>query len=193
MAAPAESEDKQVEALLAEGLDHYGMGQVERAVACWQRVLEIDPVHAEARDFLRTAGFLAEEPAPEPGAGDGDLLAEPQALIREGRIEEALVRLEALARRHPGHLDVQGHLELARGWMAPRYGTRIGNGRAVPRLLPEGAALASGLSASTRFVLAMIDGSSSVTDICELSGMDRFDVVRALCALLDAGAVELLP
>ena len=193
MAAPAGSEDKQVDALLAEGLDHYGMGQVERAVACWQRILEIDPAHTEARDFLRTAGFLAEEPPEASGAADGELLTEPLALIREGRVEEALLRLEALARRHPGHLDVQGHLELARGWLAPRYGTRVGNGRAVPRVKPEAASLSPGLSASARFVLAMVDDSSSVTDICELSGMDRFDVVRALCALLDAGAVELLP
>jgi tetratricopeptide (TPR) repeat protein len=192
MAAPAESEDKQVEALLAEGLDHYGMGNVERAVACWQRILEIDPAHDEARDFLRTAGFLAEEAPPDAGVDAAELLAEPLALIRDGRVEEALLRLETLARRHPGHLDVQGHLELARGWLAPRYGTRIGNGQSVPRLKADGAARAAGLSASTRFVLAMIDGSSSVTDICELSGMDRFDIVRALCALLDAGAVELV-
>jgi tetratricopeptide (TPR) repeat protein len=192
MAAPAESEDKQIEALLAEGLDYYGMGQVERAVACWQRILEIDPGHGEARDFLRTAGFLAEEAPEEAGADAAQLLAEPLALIRDGRVEEALVRLETLARRHPGHLDVQGHLELARGWLAPRYGTRIGNGKSVPRVKPEAAALTPSFTASTRFVLAMIDGSSSVTDICELSGMDRFDVVRALCALLDANAVELL-
>ena len=60
------------EALMREGLDHYAMGDDARAIACWQQVLELDPDHAEAQDYLRTATEdvgAVESPPPASEAG----------------------------------------------------------------------------------------------------------------------------
>jgi hypothetical protein len=49
--------------LMSRGLDLYALGQVEEAAGCWRRVLELDPHHAEARDYLQAAGVDAPAPA----------------------------------------------------------------------------------------------------------------------------------
>jgi hypothetical protein len=59
----AESNQAEIDRLLREGLNHYGT----EAARCWRAVLEIDPDHGEARDYLETAGMLDSEPGdPEP-------------------------------------------------------------------------------------------------------------------------------
>ncbi len=64
-----ESRARRIEALLSEGLNHYGMGEVAEATKCWKRVLDLDPEHAEALDFLRTARDNQSQQAEGPEAG----------------------------------------------------------------------------------------------------------------------------
>ena len=52
----AEGPAERVARLLAEGLEHFGQDRVERAIACWQNVLELDPAQQQARDYLESAG-----------------------------------------------------------------------------------------------------------------------------------------
>jgi tetratricopeptide (TPR) repeat protein len=63
----AESNQAEIDRLLREGLNHYGTGDHAEAARCWRAVLEIDPNHGEARDYLETAGMLDSAPGdPEP-------------------------------------------------------------------------------------------------------------------------------
>src|SRR5690606_27707131 len=55
--------------LLQQGLDHYGRNEVSEAVRCWQQVLELEPDHPVARDYLESAG--AEVSLPESGRRAG--------------------------------------------------------------------------------------------------------------------------
>lgn len=55
--------------LLQQGLDHYGRNEVAEAVECWQRVLELQPDHPVARDYLDSAGAEVTVPASSRRAG----------------------------------------------------------------------------------------------------------------------------
>jgi tetratricopeptide (TPR) repeat protein len=58
----------QVSRLLKRGLNHYGLGEIEKAVSCWEKVRELDPENSAARDYLESA---YEELAPRPSTDDG--------------------------------------------------------------------------------------------------------------------------
>ena len=64
-----ESREQRIEALLSEGLNHYGAGEVAEAVVCWEEVLRLDPEHADALDYLQTARENETQQAESPDAG----------------------------------------------------------------------------------------------------------------------------
>jgi tetratricopeptide (TPR) repeat protein len=47
--------DDEVARLLKRGLNHYGLGDIDAAIACWERVKDLDPENSAARDYLETA------------------------------------------------------------------------------------------------------------------------------------------
>jgi tetratricopeptide (TPR) repeat protein len=180
-----EAEEGEIRRLMARGLDLYALGQVDEATACWRRVLALDPAHAEARDYLQSAGA-------EPDAGGGGALrAEAVALLRAGRLQEGLDLLLPLAERDPANLELQALVELARAALVRVYRARVGSGDRAPRvrIAPE-EVLKFNLPAAAGFLLSMIDGGTRVDELLALSGMDPFDALRALSSLLDAGIVE---
>ncbi len=189
---------QQIEALMREGLDHYAMGDDARAIGCWEKVLELDPEHAEAQDYLRTATDDADEAgsAPEPAEAPAgsSLLRDALELLRSGETGEALELLETLEREDPANLAVQGPIELARADLLDRYRARLCDGIAVPqmRIAPE-EVVKFNLPADAGFVLSQIDGSNAVNDLVEVSGLNPFDVLRTCCRLIDAGIVEVHP
>lgn len=195
MTAPQDSE--KIESLMKEGLDHYAMGDDARAIACWQQVVALDPDHAEAQDYLRTAtdeSDPAPPPAPAPEGGGSSLLEAGIELLREGQAAEAVELLETLEREEPANLAVQGPLELGRALLLDRFRERLCDGIAVPQLKidPE-EVLKFNLPADAGFVLSSIDGSTSVNDLMDFSGQDPFEVLRICCRLLDAGIIEVHP
>ena len=46
------------------------------------------------------------------------------------------------------------------------------------------------LPANAGFLLSMIDGNTSVSDLVTLTGMDPFDALQIFHRLMDAGIVE---
>ena len=198
-----ESREAQIERLMAEGLNEYAMGDDAKAIECWQRVLELDPQHAEAQDYLRTATDApeepAEEPAPTPAADEAPsaptaMLDAALELLRGGECHDALEMLEALERENPSDLGIQGHIELARFALLPRLRERLCDGIAVPRLrVSRDEILKFNLPANAGFVVSTVDGVTSVNEMIELSGMDPFEGLRTCCRLLDAGIIEVHP
>ena len=196
---PQESGD--TEALMREGLDHYAMGDDARAIECWRRVLELEPGHPEASDYLRTATEDVEaepaDPGPEPSeaeAPEPSLLETASELLRTGEAGEALELLETLVRKEPANLAVQGRVDLARARLLDEYRGRLCDGIAVPQLrIAAEEVMKFNLPADAGFVLSSIDGTSSVNDLVDVSGMDPFEVQRTCCRLLDAGIIEVHP
>jgi hypothetical protein len=202
------SDSEQIRRLMAEGLDHYALGQADAAVACWRRVLEIQCDHEEARDYLRAAEVdldsVEEAPAPvesddaageapRPEAASGDpLVAEAIAMLRSGEIQEAIDLLETVGHDDADALETHGYLELARSRMVRVYRERVGDGARIPSLrIPEQEILKFNLPAKAGFLLSRVDGSTSICDLLDLSGMDPFEGLRAISSLLDAGILEM--
>jgi tetratricopeptide (TPR) repeat protein len=186
----------QISRLMEKGLRHYGEGLVEQAAACWNEVLELDPDHQEARGYLRNAGLDGGDvkAAETSGNGEASLLADALELFRTGEASEALVLLETLARENPRRMEIQGYFELVRSHLFTHYRERMADGTGVlrVRIRPE-QILKFNLPANAGFVLATVDGSTSVNEIVALSGMDPFEAMRTMNSLLDAGIVEVNP
>jgi hypothetical protein len=181
---------------MEEGLRHYGEGRTAEAALCWREVLDLEPGHPGARDYLRSAGFEGGEIGPSGSAGGEHeaLLAEALALFRRGETQESLEMFETLARENPRRLETEGYLELVRSHLYLRYRERFRDASSVLRVkVTPQEMMRFNLPANAGFVLSMIDGRTSVSEILALSGMDPFDAVRVVHKLLDAGIVEVSP
>jgi len=69
---------------------------------------------------------------------------------------------------------------------------RLGGARKIPKpAVDQGKVVALKLDHRAGFVLSLVDGSSSIDDILDVSGMPRRDALRILCELVDRGAIKL--
>lgn len=185
----SESPEQNIARLMAEGLDHYGQDQVPEAVECWRAVLRFDPRHQVALDYLDAAGFSRPEEAPEPDAVS--LAESAEAHIEAGEWSEALELLGAHVLRSPEDLDAQVRLELLRSQQHTAHRERVGDGNGIPQVtMGPDEVLRFNLPANAGFVLSMIDGHTSVSDLVALTGMDPFDALLVFTRLVDAGIVE---
>lgn len=110
--------DRQIEALLEDGLDRYFSGRYEDAIHLWTRVLFLDRTHARARAYIdraRTAVAEAQRRSEELLQASRDLLDRGQTTAARELLSQALagpgddVQAAALGAR----LD---RLERARDW-----------------------------------------------------------------------------
>jgi len=192
----AESKDEQISQLMEEGLRYYGEGRISQAAGCWRQVLQLEPGHPEAQDYLRSAGSDTGEieVSEVVGEGNASLLGDALELFRKGEAQESLELFETLARENPRRLEIQGYLELVRSHLFGYYRDRVPDASRVlkVKITPE-EIMRFNLPADAGFVLSMVDGSTSVNEILALSGMDPFEAVRVVSKLLEAGIVEVNP
>lgn len=189
----SETKQARIARLLAEGLDHYGVGDVANAILSWEEVLVLDPGNGDAQDYIRTADRRRH---PRPSGEKGmppvvrSLLDESRRQIREERFEEALDLLRSAAEAEPEALEIQARLDLVRARLLRRYRERVGDLSSAPVVRGEAGSITRyNLPSDAGFLLSMVDGSTSAADLVSLSGMDAFEALRILQGLLDAGIV----
>jgi hypothetical protein len=154
----------EVTRLVKRGLNHYGLGDLDAAIACWERARALDPGNQAVRDYLETAYEEADRTprslsdGPKPGSGSDDettprsqprvevqraaaeaapsdpVLARALENFRNGKPLEAWKDLSAVAEREPDRLDVRGYLELVRKQLMQLWATEIGDRGRVLRL-----------------------------------------------------------
>ncbi|HUK37429.1 MAG TPA: hypothetical protein VLV86_26110, partial [Vicinamibacterales bacterium] len=90
-AASAAERDARIEQLLLAGLDHYFLGQYDRAINVWTRVLFFDRGHARARAYIERARRAQAECQRE----SEELLHTGTAAYRSGDVKEARRLLQA--------------------------------------------------------------------------------------------------
>ena len=82
-------------------------------------------------------------------------------------------------------------IELLRARLFQRYRAELGDLSQVPRVVAgeKNDLQSRNLPSSVGFLLSMIDGATPLCDLVSVSGMDRFEALRAVCRLHQAGIV----
>jgi hypothetical protein len=181
------SKAEQVSQLLQKGLEYYGAGDVARAFLTWGEALELDPGNAEALDYMRDADRRS-----RPRGGDAprhSLVEDARRLLHAGSAEAALELLSSA----PGSrsLELEAMIELLRAHLFVQYTRELGDLSRVPRLTGGVSNLQSrNLPPSAGFLLSMVDGMTPLSDLVSVAGMDRFEVLRSVCRMREAGILE---
>lgn len=182
------ADEERISRMLQTGLEHYGAGDVARAFLTWREVLDLDPGNAEALDYMRDADRRT-----RPRSGDaarGTLVEEARRLLHAGSAEEALELLTSA----PGNrsLEAEAMIELLRAHLYGHFRAELGDLSRVPRVKAGGAAGLQGrnLPPSAGFLLSMVDDMTPLGDLLLVSGMDRFEALRSVCRMREAGILE---
>lgn len=191
----AESRPDQIARLLQEGLNHYGEDRVGEAILAWRGVLTLAPENAEALDYIQSADRRT---SPRPEDGDRGVSA-LQAVVAEARemgarkeYESALELLLGAADSNLINLELDASIELVRSRLLKQYRESVGDLESVPVLGKDPMELTEfNLPPDVGFILSMVDGATSVTDLISLSGMDVFDVLRTVKGLIDKEIVRM--
>ena len=184
-----ESKEKKVASLLQQGLELYGTGDVARAFLTWGEALELDPGNEEALDYMRDADRRTK---PRGGSIDqrgASIVDDARRLLRSEDSETALELL--ISAPGEGTLESEAMIELLRANLFQHYRRELGDLTQVARLV-DGASKeiqSRNLPSSAGFLLSMIDGATALGDLVSVSGMDRFEALRALSRMHQAGIV----
>jgi hypothetical protein len=120
------------------------------------------------------------------------VIGEARAMVRAGDPESALMLLEAAMEHDPEHLELQGLADLVRGQLLKRYRELLGDGSGIPRpILEDEQVMRFNIPPDAGFLLAQMDGATSLGEILSVCGLDEFRAFRLLGRLVEAGIVEI--
>ena len=185
----SEAKEHKVSSLLQQGLELYGTGDVARAFLLWSEALQLDPNNEEALDYMRDADRRVKARGESLEVSTASLVEDSRRLLRSDDAEAAL---ELLANAPAtGSLECEAMIELLRANLFQHYRAELGDLSQVPRVVgSEGGELRSrNLPANVGFLLSMIDGMTPISDLVCVSGMDRFEALRSVCQMHQAGIV----
>ncbi len=185
----SEAAKRKVADLVQQGLERYGTGEVARAFLLWGEALALDPENEEALDYMRDADRRAKPRCENPETGAMSLVADARRLLRS-EDEEAALELLVNA-PSTGSLECEAMVELLRARLYQRYRLELGDLSQVPRVVDgkEGDLQSRNLPPSVGFLLSMIDGHTPIRDLVSVSGMDRFEALRSVYRMHQAGIV----
>lgn len=190
-----DSDDERKDRLLREGLDLYGMDEVSSAIMAWEQVLEIDPSNQEAIDYIRTADRRTTPRPPKKdklAAAESAVLRETHQLMRAGDFAAALDLLRSASGPGFSSIQFEATIDLLRSRLFQIHRDRIGDLASTPKVVSDGESLTKfNLPTDAGFLLSMVDGMTTVEDLISVAGMDAFEALHMLCAMLDVGIVEM--
>lgn len=109
-----------------------------------------------------------------------------------GDFSGALALAEGILKLHPNDSEAQSLARKCREVLYDMYASRIADMCRVPQVaMTQDQIRWLSLDHRAGFMLSMIDGSSSVDDLLDVSGMQRLDAMRILCSLLDQKVITL--
>ncbi|MEM9193943.1 MAG: hypothetical protein AAGF12_32510 [Myxococcota bacterium] len=125
-----------------------------------------------------------------PSSQDLDLVADMADKYALGDFTGALRVAELVLGGHPDHEEAQQTARAARVRLEELYSARVGGLQRVPVVnVPDSEVRWLGLDHRAGFLLSRIDGSHTVEQIVDVSGMARLEALKTLIELFDAGAV----
>jgi hypothetical protein len=191
----SESKEDQIARLLQEGLDHYGEDRIGDAILAWREVLSMDPGNVAAQDYIQS---VERRKVPRPEQSEQTVRA-VDAVVREARelgarheYESALDLLTRAAQSDLSNLELEASIELMRSRLLKQYRDCMGSLDAVPVLGRDPQEITQfNLPPDAGFLLSMVDGATTLTDLISLSGMDVFDVLRTMKGLIETDIVRM--
>jgi len=184
------SVDDGVELVPTATLDPDAAGVVEASVVLQAGVVTPKPIDllSGQPDMERRGDTLSilDERSEEGGTSLGPAVAAFQGGDAVGALDE----VERLLAEQPDHDGAREFRERIAADAERSIEERLGRLDVVPALLVRPEELVGmPLDHRAGFVVSQVDGSLSLEDICDLSGMSRLETLRTLVQLLDAGVI----
>jgi hypothetical protein len=127
------------------------------------------------------------EPPPSP-----DPMAELRERYALGDFSGALAIAETLLRSQPTNSDLQRYADSCREVLHQMYGARLGSLHQVPVVaVPTEQLRWLTLDHRAGFLLSHVDGSSTLEEILDISGMPRIEAMRVIYELLQQRVIVL--
>lgn len=121
-------------------------------------------------------------------------LRRAEEMLAVGDFGRALVLAERVREEIPDSVDAERCVEACRGELRAQYLARLGDGAHIPRLLVSPRDIPElGLDSRAGFILACIDGASTVDDVLDVCGMPALDALRILFDFRRENIIELDP
>lgn len=132
---------------------------------------------------------------PSPAASGRDAaISEMKDRYATGDFTGALVVAEGLLEINPDDSDAQRYAQTCRDVLTQMYSARLGAlSQRVRVAVPGDQIRWLSLDHRAGFVLSLIDGSSTVEELLDISGMNRLDALRILYTLFDQRVIALGP
>lgn len=184
----------EIERLLIEGLDHYGVGETSEAIQIWQSVLALDSENLQAADYIENADRRKKRSARLGGAPVGSfhgLVSQGQSLVEEENLEGALHVFSRAESADFAALELGATVDLVRSRLLYQYIEELGGRGAIPAVCVDAEVLDEiTLPAGADSILSLVDGTTPLHELVSFSGLDMFEAVRILRTLSVAGALE---
>jgi hypothetical protein len=150
-------------------------------------VLELD-LGEVARSGPPPAVLMASAPA----SGRDAEITEMKDRYAMGDFTGALVVAEGMLELNPDDIDAQRYAQSCRDVLTQMYSARLGALTQRVRVAVPGDQIRwLSLDHRAGFVLSLIDGSSTVEELLDISGMNRLDALRILYTLFDQRVIAL--
>jgi len=188
-----QTNDEKVSRLLQQGLELYGTGDVAQAFMLWNEALELDPGNEEALDYIRDADRRTKPRGENPEAPTASLVEDARRLVHAANAEAALELLTSAPIGAPAGecLESEAMIELLRAKLFRDYQASLGHLDRIPSVSGTAGDLQGrNLPPSAGFLLSMVDGLTPLADLISVSGMDRFEAMRSIHRMHEAGILE---
>lgn len=127
-----------------------------------------------------------------PSSPDLDLAGEMAERYALGDFTGALKAAEFMLGRNPNDANAQRYARSSRERLEQLYSSRLGNLERVPVVIvPDRSVRWLGLDHRAGFLLSRIDGTHTIDEIVDVSGMQRLEALKTLVELLDLNAIRL--
>jgi hypothetical protein len=145
------------------------------------------PARADAKP--RKGQARGSERATTPG---DPLLNEVRDRYAMGDYSGALVIAEDILINDPGNSQARRYADNCRQVLEQMYCAKLGPLTQRPEVVVTGDQLRwLSLDHRAGFLLSLVDGTSSVEELLDISGMPRFEALRTLCDLLEQNVITL--
>jgi hypothetical protein len=146
-----------------------------------QLVLERDPAPLELEMDTPIAPEV-EDPA----------IAQMRDRYAAGDFTGALVIAESLLESDPGHSEANRYAQSCRDVLTQMYAARVGSlDQVISVAIPPDQVRWLSLDHRSGFLLSLVDGSSTIDEVLDLSGMNRLDALRIVYTLLEQRVISL--